>query len=69
MNIINDLKQEWNNMKEWKKILVGILLLLILTVLILTFFNITKPVYILWAIVVIVFIFLMICGKKGLKFE
>jgi len=69
MNIINDLKQEWNNMKEWKKILVVILLLLILIVLILTFFNIIKPIYILWAIFVIVFIFLMIRGKKGFKFE
>ena len=67
MNVINDLKQGWNNMKGRKKIVVRILLLSIVIILILTFFNIIKPVYVLWAGFVIFVIFLMIRGKKGLK--
>lgn len=67
MNILNDLKQEWNNMEDWVKIVVGIMIILIVTVLILAFFNIIKPVYVLWAVLVIIVVIVWMYGKKGLK--
>ena len=68
MNILNDLQQEWNNMKDWVKIVIGIMIILTVIVLILAFFNIIKPAYVLWAILVIFVLIVWIHGKKGLKF-
>jgi hypothetical protein len=68
MNILNDLQQEWNNMKDWVKIVIGIMIILTVIVLILAFFNIIKPAYVLWAILVIFVLIVWMHGKKGLKF-
>ena len=65
MDIINDLKILWNDLKTWKKVVVSVAFSLICLLLFLVSFNIIHPVWILWSMLIVVTIYLMI--KKEIR--
>ena len=62
-NIIRDV---WNHLKTWQKVLSIVLLVSIIVILILVALGIIKPVWVLWSGFVILMIILMI--KKEIRF-
>ena len=65
--VIDDLKDVWNSIETWHKILFIVFLVSMLVVFTLVVLSIIEPVLILWVGLAMFFIYLIIKGKKGIK--